>query len=266
MLVVALVATLVATRLSGILGDSRRTVAEADLEALREAFLGDGAAAPGLVGDLDGLPGFSPAYLRPANLIAPTNLVGAAGKWLDDDGRRLTDSGFAAPGSGAVNPAQVYAPFVAFTNRDATVARGWRGPYLRRGRLGAFPAPDGCRFAGDETFQMRGFFPRGASARAYGVPSEPAVFDPWGNPYVLQVPPAAAFPHPSETGETERFRFARLVCAGPDGVLSTPCFPDSGSDTARRAARLGGLRADGSAPDRGDDLVLFLLRADIYED
>ena len=262
-LVVGLLAALAATRLSGVLGDARRTVAEADLETLREAFLGDGRGNPGLVADLDGIPGFSAAYLRPANLLAPTNLVGAGGRWLDDDGRRLADAGFASR-AGASNPDQAFAPFATFTNRDDAASRGWRGPYVRRVRTAAFPSPGERRFSGDATFGERGFFPRGtgAGARSFGVPGEPCALDPWGNPYVLQVPPAEAFERPGETGEDERFRHARLVSAGPDGILSTPCF---GAAT-RGEARLAGMRPDGTAPARGDDLVLFLLRADLHED
>ena len=261
-LILALLATLATTRLRGVLSDTMQTVAEADMAALRDAFVGGGDdGAPSLVGALEGIAGFSPAYLRPANLLAPTNLVGVADRWLDDDGRRGSDAGFASR-TGAVNPEAAYADFAVFTNRDVEARRGWGGPYLHRVREGVFPSPGDRRFAEDDTFETRGFFPRGTSAGAhsYGVPGEPSVSDPWGNPYVLQIPPAEAFDHPDAVAESERFRYARLVSAGPDGVLSTPCFSGDGRD-----CRLAGRRADGTSP-RGDDIVLFLLRADIHED
>ena len=260
-LILALLATLAATRLRGVLDDTMATVAEADMAALRDAFVGGADGTPSLVGDLEGIAGFSPAYLRPANLLAPANLGGVADRWLDDDGRRGADAGFAAR-AGAVNPEMVYADFAVFTNRDDEARRGWNGPYLRKAREGVFPEPDDRRFPEDDTFEARGFFPRGtgSGAHSYGVPGEPSVRDPWGNPYVLQIPPAEAFEHPDATAESERFRYARIVSAGRDGVLSTPCFSGDARD-----CRLAGRRADGTAL-RGDDIVLFLLRADIYED
>jgi hypothetical protein len=102
----------------------------------------------------------------------------------------------------------------------------------------------------------------------YGFAGEPAVGDPWGNPYVLQVPPPEAF-GPGAVSPRLRFRYARLVSAGPDGLLSTPCFAPDGTagwtPAARRHSRLAGRDADG-VPARGDDLVLFLERADLYEE
>ena len=260
-LLVALLATLAATRLGGVLGDAKVTVAEADMAALRDAFVGGAPGTPSLVGDLEGTAGFSPAYLRPANLLAPTNLVGVADRWLDEDGRRLGDAGFAAH-NGAVNPDAVYADFAVFTNRDAEAGRGWDGPYLRSARQGVFPAPGDRRFPDDDTFEERGFFPRGtgSGARSYGIPGEPSILDPWGNPYVLQVPPAEAFDRPDQVTEAERFRFARIVSAGPDGILSSPCFSGTGRD-----CRQAGRDSAGTAR-RGDDIVLFLQRADLHED
>lgn len=67
------------------------------------------------------------------------------------------------------------------------------------------------------------------------------ISDPWGHPIVLQIPPGPA-----------GLRYARLVSAGPDGLLTTP--PDD-----PMAGRDGALSA------RGDDLVQFLNRADIDE-
>jgi hypothetical protein len=83
------------------------------------------------------------------------------------------------------------------------------------------------------------------------VTGDLAVADPWGNPVVIQIPPVSAFT--GAAPERKRARYARVVSAGPDGFLTTP--PD----------RLGGRLADGTAPPRGDDLVQFLHRADMYE-
>ncbi len=262
-LLLALLATLAATKLSGVSEEARRHAAEAELQSLRSAILGNDAQ-PGLVADLDGIPGFSPAYLRLANLLVPTNLVGTADRWLDDDERRNTRAKFASH-LGAVNPEAVYADFVLFTNRDDIAQRGWHGPYLRTyrplentdaARVGEFPRKTDRRHVSDDTFEERGFFSSDGlppNGMPYGVPGEPAIGDPWGNPYVLQVPPAEAFEHPDLVSESERFRFARLVSAGRDGILSTPY-----------RSRLAGRTAHGTDA-RGDDLVLFLLRPDVYE-
>ena len=272
-LVLAFVALLAVPRLSGFLRDAKRTATEADMAAIRDALVGGAqGSAPSLVGDMEGIPGFSPAYLRVANLLAPTNWVGTADRWIDDDGRRLRSAGFANT-KGAVNPDAVYADFAVFTNRDAVANRGWRGPYLAKyrptensvaSRRGEYPRRDDRRRDGDRTFAERGFFRSSSPVSPYGVPGEAAAGDPWGNPYILQVPPAEAFEKPSETSEADRFRYARLVSAGPDGVLSTPCF-DCHDAASRRDCRLAGRRRDGVAP-RGDDLVLFLSRADAYAD
>lgn len=291
--ILALLATLAVPRLGGVLRNAKENAAEADMEALRTAFLGDEGATHGLVGDLEGIPGFSRAYLRIANLVTPACLVGVADNWLDDDpgghgyagiddsDRRDGDAGFAVL-RGAVN-LTTFAEFATFTNRDEIAQRGWRGPYLAHARIGEFPGPDHRRFANDHTAAERGFFPRWTGGRtfrvenpvqwtnridrAYGISGEPAVLDPWGNPYVLQVPPAEAWANANEISEPDRFRYARIVSAGPDGELQTPCFGTITADD-RRDCRLAGRRKSSrdTATLRGDDIVLFLLRADTYED
>ncbi len=291
--ILALLATLAVPRLGGILRDAKENAAEADMEAIRTAFLGDGVSTSGLIGDLEGIAGFSRAYLRIANLVTPACLVGVADHWLDDDpgghgyagidesDRRDGDAGFAVL-RGAVN-LTTFAEFATFTNRDEIAHRGWRGPYLAHARIGEFPGPDHRRFGNDRTAAERGFFPRWTGGRsfrvetpvlwtnridrAYGITGEPAILDPWGNPYVLQVPPVEAFKNPGDTSEPERFHYARLVSAGPDGELQTPCF-DAVTADDRRDCRLAGRRKwfRDTATLRGDDIVLFLLRADTYED
>ena len=81
---------------------------------------------------------------------------------------------------------------------------GWRGPYL---------VPSGTVYSNNDV---------------YGAPGDPAVPDAWGHPIVLQIPD---------------WQHARLVSAGPNGVLDTP-------------------PADSSAASRNDDLILFLFVPD----
>lgn len=111
--------------------------------------------------------------------------------------------------------------YPGFAEFDPVTRRGWNGPYLR-------------------------------NARVIGDTEDLTVADPWGNSIVVQVPPTSAFN--GSTGDAKRFRYARLVSAGADGVLTTPLDD-----------RLAGMDTNGDKDLRGDDLVLFLNRADIYE-
>ena len=105
------------------------------------------------------------------------------------------------------------------TTRDYDPGFGWHGPYtLHNGNGFVYTVDDG-----------RGFTTR------YGETGDPAVLDGWGNPIVLQEPQ-----DPNAT-PYDRWRHARLVSAGPDGVIQTP--PDVFMPTAAQS---------------GDDLVLFL--------
>lgn len=136
------------------------------------------------------------------------------------------------PGSDALDAGRVNHPQLAYlflnpkthldgdpTTRDHDPGFGWYGPYvLHNGNGHVYTVDDG-----------RGFTTR------YGETGDPAVLDGWGNPIVLQEPQ-----DPNAT-PYDRWRHARLVSAGPDGVIQTP--PDVFMPTAAQS---------------GDDLVLFL--------
>jgi hypothetical protein len=191
------------------------------MKTISDAILGSSAGV-GYLGDMKHVPGFRSVDLRMHDLLSPTR-----------------------------HPAHA--------TYDPVAARGWRGPYLRPGngaantessRRGLFPNAGDRRFEGDATYLDRGFFVS-ASASPYGLPGDLSLADPWGNPIVIQVPPPAAFA--GSINDAKRFRYVRLVSAGPDGELTTP------------ADRLAGFQVDGTAAARGDDLVFFLTRADVYE-
>jgi len=282
------IVTAVATvRVGDVLQRARVRVAERELVELREAFVGS-ATLPGYLADMASLPGFTPVHLRVHNLLNPTNVSVRTG------------ADFLSPGDIWPDGTQA-AAFAAFTNWNAETGRGWRGPYIRAGqkvrntdaaREGLFPASGDRRTPPDATFRERGFYPDASRPHEsiYGFTGEQAVGDPWGNPYVLQVPPKEAFESPTDE---LRFEYARLVSAGPDGILQTPCLngmdylafidnppPDpsaapppaplwnalDGPAVAdlRRALRLAGRVASGDMANRGDDIVIFLNRADTY--
>jgi len=275
--IISIVALLAVTRTSRAVDDAKVIAAANDLKCVCDAWMN---VENGYLHDMRGIPGFSVGYLRMANLFVATNLYGA----VEDGGVRtvgrrvdvLVDGRFGRPGCAV--PA-------AFTQWDGDAERGWRGPYVAH-FTGEFPTRSARRFADDATAEARGFFPdltglrepddflnRKDGCSIYGFPHEPALIDPWGNPYVLQIPPPQAFPGVNTNVADEvRFRYARVVSAGPDGRLDTPCFganltnmwTTAWTERQRRSSRQAG-RLGGDVSARGDDLVLFLCREDIDE-
>ena len=266
-LILAILSSLVVRRFSGIMHSSRVAVAEVDMATIRTAFLGSDTV-PGYIDDMSSVPGFSPGYLRIANLLMATNVYVYDGHSIDYLPKK---GGFASK--------------EAFIGWSVLSSRGWRGPYIgmnsARSQSILFPHPSDAAATGEASFSKRGFFPKlhalslpddYCNGNVYGYPGEPAILDPWGNPYVLQIPPAQAFSDNfgvlKDVSDDERFRYARIVSAGPDGFLSTPCFyPNTNSlgSCWTKDERIRS-RTAGTPFDRGDDLVLFLNRADLPEE
>ena len=277
--IIAVIATLAVTRCARAVKAARITAAQANMQAIRDAFIG---GDPGYVRDLSGIPGFSPAYLRVANIFMPTNVFGCK---VTGGGSAATRAVRLDEGDEARCLAEGRALPQAFTAWDEVRSRGWRGPYLNA-QTAAFPAKDAVRFSGDATFAERGFFPSlshlrlpaefkdTSRASVYGFTGEPAMLDPWGNPYVVQIPPPQAFNDVTNVMDSARFAYARVVSAGPDGRLDTPCFganttnfwgATGWSERRRRLSRQAGLIDGDDRSARGDDLVLFFSRNDIDE-
>lgn len=244
LVIIASVATLVIGVLDSFPEQAELTVARANLSTVREAILGS-ATAPGYLADMKYVPGFQKEGLRIHDLLSPSSY-----------------------------PNDLF---------DPVLNRGWRGPYVQRTPGIRYPDPDHpqrfpmdveVRFLGDATFFQRGFV-KSDGTSWYGIPhnhdtlnhqeGDLVIGDPWGNPVVLQIPPDDAFSSPTDT---KRWRYARLVSAGPDGVLSTPYYDLTVTNPSTRMteARLAGRRDSNTVTARGDDLVLFLNRIDVYED
>jgi prepilin-type N-terminal cleavage/methylation domain-containing protein len=100
--------------------------------------------------------------------------------------------------------------------------RGWRGPYVTLSLTLSYTV---------DASGKSGF------TNVYGNNGDPAPADAWLRPLVLQAPGTTA---------AEQKTYARLVSAGPDGIIQTPA------------------NVDYPAPaNRGDDLVQFLYRPDV---
>lgn len=128
------------------------------------------------------------------------------------------------------------------------IGPGWRGPYLH---------PTGALYAEDATRGFRAEY--GPSAT--GLPAAPAIRDGWGRPIVLQIPNSVLQGPDSRGFFRLSFRpidlaHARLVSAGPDGVIDTPHRDEDALAPA----------TDALFPSRsqcGDDGVLYLRQADL---
>lgn len=279
--ILAVLAFIAVNRLDRIRRVAVHAAAEADLRTLREAFM---APESGYLHDMAGIPGFSHSCLRIANLFMPTNVYGSRVNGTGILGAQTREVRV-DEGTEAQCRAEGRALPEVFTQWDEERYRGWHGPYVS-GLNGVFPAKDARRFNGDATFEERGFFPSvqflrlptifrdSSRASVYGFTGEPALYDPWGNPYVVQVPPPQAFTNVTTVSALERFRYARLVSAGPDGILETPCFPSNSgtnwsgtvwNERERRSVRQAGLLDVTNRVARGDDIVLFFSRNDIDE-
>ncbi|MBP1589185.1 MAG: type II secretion system protein [Kiritimatiellae bacterium] len=254
--IVALVALLVVRRYAGVQDAARLAAARHDLATLRDAF-------QAYLADMEHVPGFTPVNpyvgwdacevlnLRVHNLLSPTNVQPAessvARRWA---------------AAGADLPAR-------FVRYDPDAGCGWNGPYLSPARLAPWPADDSRRWPADATFAERRFAYTGRLCHtndtgdiveetivaAFGTTNELALLDPWQNPYVVQfpaatpsnfddLPPARGGVHRS-FAITRRLPYARIVSAGPDGILQTPFDLAAGATASGTTAR-------------GDDLVLFL--------
>lgn len=150
---------------------------------------------------------------------------------------------------------------------------GWHGAYIQGGlpvlnsraeRASLYPAATDKQTSAasdTKTYTDRKFYV-GSTSR-YGADGELAIGDEWGCPIVLQVP-AVGSSFVNSSGATitldtaeKCWHYARLVSAGPDGILDT--LPDD-----PLAGRITGNALDSSK--RGaDDVILFLNRVDAYE-
>lgn len=102
---------------------------------------------------------------------------------------------------------------------DPVTRRGWSGPYLMS-TMGTY-----------QIAPARGF------SDLYGQNGDPAPLDGWGNPIVLQQPVLLS----ASVASYSDLTYARLVSAGPNGILETP------------ATVLSPTLAE-----RGDDVILSL--------
>lgn len=137
------------------------------------------------------------------------------------------------------------------------VTLGWRGPYVLN---------SGASYMRDD---VRKFLKEYGPSMGAAPPSQPTILDGWGNPIVIQIPNSILDPIPFETGkyflhgpETSPgvhspldVRHARLVSAGPDGIIQTP------KDDADAVGQPYPTSIPAQFPNRilcGDDIVLYL--------
>ena len=243
----AAVAVLAVNRLGRFGVNARNLAAEADMSAIREAFTDP---KEGYLSDMEGIPGFTCDTLRISNLLVSTNL------WAEN-GTRLDEGPYGT----------------AFTSWNEEAERGWRGPYVK-GATAPFPDFESAPglYPDISRLKLPAVFKDVRRASIYGFAGEPVMVDPWGRPYILQIPPPQAFTNVTTVTARERFAYARIVSAGQDGIVSTPCFePNRTNETAtswnaetRSLCREAGRDGSGTMA-RGDDIVVFLFRNDVHE-
>jgi len=127
---------------------------------------------------------------------------------------------------------------------NATIlsSRHWQGPYLTHG---------GARYTITGNFTTTyGVGDVIDSNNTYTAHGDPTVLDAWGRPIVIQEPTGNVTIPINGTNQTVAgSTCARLVSAGPNGVLDTN--------------RTIGMP---TTTDRGDDIIMFLYRHDLYSD
>jgi prepilin-type N-terminal cleavage/methylation domain-containing protein len=136
-----------------------------------------------------------------------------------------------------VNPDDVqYPETMTWTGGlNALSTRRWQGPYVQLTGSTYQVTDTGDGGTGGTNGSVSSGF-----TSVYGLNGDPTVLDAWGRPIVIQTP-TAADPTTGEPGAN----FARLVSAGPNGILDTP-------ENATMPTKA----------QRGDDVILFLFHAD----
>jgi hypothetical protein len=120
----------------------------------------------------------------------------------------------------------------------------WNGPYVTNQGARYKVMDPTAQQAGTATSDQYGVADVVGSTGTVTTPGDPASLDAWNNPIVIQEP--TTWDSSMAVGADPR-KYARLVSAGPNGVLDTP--ETIGMPTAAQ---------------RGDDVVMFLFVPDQY--